>query len=226
MTVSMPVHALTAGLTVPIDLGRDEARDLARAELADPSYDRDRPLIQRVFDWLIERLFDALGQASGAMSSSIGVAILVGAILTLAVVIIIRGGPLARRARGRHGPVFSDQRRTAAEHRRTADQAGLDGDWSLAVVERFRAIVAGIEERSYIEPRPGRTADEFADEAGAALPDAATDLTRAARLFDAVYYGDHRAGEGDDEFLRRVDAATAAMQPVPAAEPDPIAVHP
>ena len=40
-----------------------------------------------------------------------------------------------------------------------------------------------------LAPRIGRTADEFAAEAGRALPPHAADLLGAARLFDEVRYG-------------------------------------
>lgn len=224
MTVPMPVVTLPI-TSVPVDLGRDEARRLAQEELTKPSYDRDRPLTQRVVEWLLERLGELLDQASGALSSSVGVAILVALILTGTAFVLLRGGPLARRAILHDDPVFSDDRQTAASHRRAADEAHGRGDWNVAVVERYRAIVASLEESSYLEARWGRTADEVAREAGVVLPDAAADLARAARLFDAVYYGSHRAVADDDEYLRRVDASAATGRPASTAGLDTIAVQ-
>ena len=45
------------------------------------------------------------------------------------------------------------------------------------------------DERGLLAPRIGRTADEFATEAGRALPPHAAGLLDAARLFDEVRYG-------------------------------------
>ncbi len=57
-----------------------------------------------------------------------------------------------------------------------------------------------------IPPRPGRTADELAAEAGAVLPGETAALGAAARLFDDVRYGG-RAGSADGyQRLRDLDA--------------------
>lgn len=206
----------------PVDIGRDEARELARDELSKPSYDQDRPILQRILEWIVEQVNRLLDSAVGAFSSRWGIAILVALVIAVAVVVIVRTGPLARRSARKGDPVFADGRRTAAEHRAAADAAATAGEWQQAVVERFRAIVAGLEERGVLDERRGRTADETAREAGALLPAVADDLDHGARLFDAVHYGDHAARSEDDARLRALDAAVAAARPVPGeaiAEP-------
>lgn len=77
----------------------------------------------------------------------------------------------------------------------------------MAVVERFRAIVATLEERSVLDEQPGRTADEAARDAGFALPARADQLAAAARLFDAIHYGSGDATEDDDRRMRDLDRA-------------------
>ena len=57
----------------------------------------------------------------------------------------------------------------------------------------MRAIVRSLEERALLDPRPGRTADEAAAEAGRALPAHADRLRAAARDFDDVTYGGRTA---------------------------------
>ncbi|NEA03407.1 DUF4129 domain-containing protein, partial [Streptomyces sp. SID10116] len=61
--------------------------------------------------------------------------------------------------------------------------------WSQAVQERMRAVVRALEERALLDPRPGRTADEAAAEAGRTLPSHTDRLRAAARAFDDVTYG-------------------------------------
>ena len=96
------------------------------------------------------------------------------------------------------------------QHRRLADEAAADQRWADAVRERFRAVVRTLDERTLLDDRPGRTADEAAREAGRVLPDLAAGLTAAARLFDDVTYGDADAGPADDARLRALDQAVDA----------------
>ncbi|MGH8970009.1 MAG: DUF4129 domain-containing protein, partial [Actinomycetes bacterium] len=77
-----------------------------------------------------------------------------------------------------------------------------------------RAVVRGLEERSLLEPRPGRTADEAAAEGGAVLPDCARDLRQGAAIFDDVWYGGRAATAASHETLRRLDDRVRASRPV------------
>ncbi|TDC49495.1 DUF4129 domain-containing protein [Jiangella ureilytica] len=223
-------------LSVPVDLGRDEARDLARQELSRPSYERDTPLLTRVLRWIADQVERILDAATGTLSSQVGLAVIVVIAVAFAAVVILRAGPLARRAAERSGAVLPDRPRSAAEYRAAADDAAARGDWPTAVVERFRAVVAGLEERGVLDPRPGRTADEAAREATAvigeiALPDGAGSgrtggMHVAARLFDGVRYGGAAAGRDDDRLLRAVDDAVTAARSRPRADDGPVLAVP
>lgn len=199
---------------IPVDLGRDEARLRARVELSDPSYDADPSLLERAVAWVLEQL-GRLVAASSTVSPGawVGLGLLLALLLLAVLVVRRRVGPLARSAR-RDDPVFGSHPLTAAEHRREADEAAARGDWARAVVERYRAVVRGLEERALLEPRPGRTADEAAREAGAQLPDLAAGLITGARLFDAVRYGGHACESTDHERLRGLDDAVRRGRPV------------
>ncbi|RIQ16670.1 hypothetical protein DY240_22735, partial [Jiangella rhizosphaerae] len=107
--------------SVPVDLGRDEARDLARQELSDPSYERDTPIVTRVLRWLAEQVDRILDAATGTLSSRLGLAIVVAIAVAFAAFVILRAGPLARRADGRARAVLPDRPRSAAEYRAEAD---------------------------------------------------------------------------------------------------------
>lgn len=198
---------------VPVDLGRDEARELAERELSKPSYDRDTPLTTRVIRWIAERIGDLVDAASGTLSSSVGVAAIVLVTAGLAAVILWRTGPLARTGSRRHEPVLPEHRRSAASHRAAADAAARDGDWPTAVTERYRATVAALEDRGVLDERSGRTADEAAREAGVVLPTVADELRAGADRFDAVRYGGVSAGPDDDTAMRRLDDDVAASRP-------------
>jgi Domain of unknown function (DUF4129) len=198
---------------VPVELGRDEARELAIRELANPAYDADPPLPQRVVEWIIQRIQELIGRAAGALDEGFGIAILAAVLALVIAAVVLRMGPLARRRRVRSEPLFPTGRRTAAEYRAAADAAAAEENWSAAVIERYRAIVVGFEERGLLEPRPGRTADEAAAEAGVIFPGLVAELTDASRLFDAVRYGGHAATHVDDARMRRLDDEARAARP-------------
>ncbi|HEU4491001.1 MAG TPA: DUF4129 domain-containing protein [Jiangellales bacterium] len=199
---------------VPVELGRDEARLRARAELADPSYDADPSLLERVVAWVLEQLGRLVDASAGVSPGAwVGLGLLLAMLLLGVLVVRHQVGPLARSAR-RGDPVFGSRARRAVEHRVAADEAAKQGDWARAVVERYRAVVRGLEERAVLDPRPGRTADEAAREAGTLLSDLAADLLAGARLFDAVRYGGHPCGAHDHERLRALDDAVRRTRPV------------
>ncbi len=193
-------------MSVPVEIGRDEARELARRELSDPRYDSEPPLIQRITEWVIEQVLRLLDAAAGTLTSPVGLLIL-AAIGAVVAAIVLRFSPLARRAAVRGESLFGDNRRTARDYRSAADAAAREQRWAVAVVERFRAIVATLEERSVLDEQPGRTADEAARDAGFALPARADQLAAAARLFDAIHYGSGDATEDDDRRMRDLDRA-------------------
>ncbi|MFE2106534.1 DUF4129 domain-containing protein [Kitasatospora sp. NPDC059463] len=205
----------------PVTTPRDAARDAARDELVNADYHRHDPSIQqRVFDWIMERLDDALGALAGGGTSGT-----TGLILFLVVAVVIgaalwwRLGAPRRAARTDLGVFGGTGPRSAAEHRTDAEGHAAAGRWAEAVREQMRALVRGLEERTLLDPRPGRTADEAAAEAGRALPGHATALASAARAFDDIAYGERTADQAAYQLLRDLDRALERTRPVlaPAA---------
>ena len=199
--------------SAPVELARDEAARLAQEELAKQVYrDAGPGLVQRVVGWLIERagkLFDEVAGVSPGGYAGIAMVLLL--VVVAVVAVRLKVGPLGRRE-AREQALFTGRARTAAEHRAAADAHAAAGEWSDAVRERLRAVVRSLEERAVLDERPGRTADEAAAEAGAALPAVAAELARAARLFDDVWYGGRVAGPESDATLRAVDEQVRAAR--------------
>ena len=201
--------------SVPVELGRDEAAQLAREELAKQVYrDAGPGLVERLVRWLLEqagRLLDgAAGVSPGGYAGLVVVLLLVAAAI---VAVRLKVGPLGRRAT-REQALFVGRARTAAQHRAAADAHAAAGAWAEAVRERLRAVVRSLEERAVLDERPGRTADEAAAEAGRALPSCAAGLRSAAVLFDEVWYGGRPAGPESYAALRDLDAQVQAARPV------------
>jgi uncharacterized protein DUF4129 len=184
------LRALSAGAP---PIGRGAAQRLARAELAKPVYHPQPPLTERVLHavatWL-GRLFRAAQGLPGGWWAAVTL-VAVGA--GVVAVVLARIGPVARAQRRARELAAPGGTLSAGDHRAAAGRLAEAGDFGGAICEAVRAIAAELDERGVLRPRTGRTADEFAAEAGQALPRLSADLRGAALLFDEVRYG-QRAG--------------------------------
>lgn len=198
---------IAAQLAAAAPVGREEARQAAERELSKAIYHENEPtvlerLADRVMTWISDLLDRMLGATPGG-----GLGLLVVTLLVVALVAVVlwRVGPMRRQARGsaqvldESGPTDPD------EHRRRADAHAADGRWDEAVRERMRAIVRELETRGVLEPRPGRTADEIARDAGRLVPGIAADLRTAASVFDEVWFGGRPADARADSIMRQAD---------------------
>jgi hypothetical protein len=175
---------------VPVAIPRDAAREAAQRELSKPIYHQNDPsLLQRALNWLWDKIADLLGAAASATPGGpVGLAVVIAATVALLITLRLRLGRI--RTLSTTAPaLFDDLPRTAAEHRAAAEEHANRQQWTLALQERMRAIVRALEERTILDPRPGRTADEAAAEAGRSLPAHSAQLHAAARAFDDVTYG-------------------------------------
>ncbi|MEJ3655978.1 DUF4129 domain-containing protein [Actinomycetes bacterium KLBMP 9759] len=203
---------------VPVDLGRDEARELAERELQNPDYAAALPsLPQRILQWIAERIDDLLSGAASVAPGGYGGLAVFAVLVVLAVIAIrLRVGRIGRTTSA-DGALFGTTIRSAADHRTAADAHAAAGAWAEAVRERLRAIVRGLEERDLLDARAGRTADEAAAEAGRILPDCAPGLRSAAVVFDDVWYGGRQASPAMDAQLRALDEQVRQARPAVGA---------
>ncbi|MFF5935419.1 DUF4129 domain-containing protein [Streptomyces sp. NPDC012508] len=195
---------------VPVDVPRVPAREAAERELSKPMYHENDPsLLERGLDHLwkwVGGLFDA---ASGATPGG-----LLGLLAIVVVVLALVGALWWRLGTPQRTPatgdsLFDDGPRTAEEHRTAAARHAAAGRWNQALQERMRAIVRSLEERTLLDPRPGRTADEAAAEAARSLPSRSDELRAAARSFDDVTYGGRTA---DELAYRRIEELDTALE--------------
>lgn len=206
-----------APFDVPVQPDAETARRWAREELADPIYHETESLLDRAVSWFLEQL-ERLSEAASGVDARTAVVVIVALLVAGVVIALLVAGPVrrARSARRASGAVFTDDVRTTAQLRASADALAAQGLWSQAVLDRFRAILRSLEDRALLDDRPGRTAHEATDEAAARLPDVAPELVRAGRLFDDVCYGDVDAEPDDDAWLRELDQRVTASRPVAA----------
>ncbi|MFE6667656.1 DUF4129 domain-containing protein [Streptomyces sp. NPDC057697] len=199
---------------IPVDTPRVPAREAAEHELSKPMYHENDPnLLQQGLDKLWGWIGDLLDTASGvAPGGPVGLVVLVLIVLGLAAALWWRLGTPRRTVRSA-AALFDDGPRSAAEHRKAAEAHAAARRWNGAVQERMRAIVRSLEERALLDPRPGRTADEAAAEAGRTLPAHAARLHAAAKAFDDVTYGGRAADEQMYLVLRALDLDLETTRP-------------
>jgi hypothetical protein len=191
---------------VPVTPDAETARRWVTHELAQPEYHTQPPAIVRLINWVLDQL-SQLETGTGLNTTALAVATAV--VVGLVVAALYVAGPVRRaRAARSSGRVWDeDDTRTAAQLRDQAQAAAEADWWALAVAEWFRAVVRGLEERTIIDERPGRTAAEAATVAADHLPDLATDLVRGAHLFDEVVYGGRDATASDEARMRALELA-------------------
>ncbi|UJP41807.1 DUF4129 domain-containing protein [Cellulomonas palmilytica] len=208
----------------PVTPDADTARRWMHEELASPEYQDRRSILERLLEWLQQQFADLQGVS---VDGPVLAAVLVGAVAVALLVAWWVAGPVrSGRASAARSVLDHDDARTAAQLRAAADAAARSGDWTTAVLERFRAVVRDLEERAVLDERPGRTAHEATLDAGARLPDVAADLVAGGALFDDVAYGGRPATQPDDERLRALVAAVSAARPTAPVgrTPDAVAV--
>ncbi|MDR2323395.1 MAG: DUF4129 domain-containing protein [Microbacterium sp.] len=219
--IALPA-ALGARLSAtPLIPDGDSARRLAEQELSKSAYQEAKPTLidqwaRAVIDWLV-----ALFTRQHAVDLGPWAAIVIGALLVAALiaVLLIWGRP--RRSRtGRAGTVLlgSADDRTAAQLRADADRAARGGDWTEAIVLRYRAIARSLIERDLIAPAPGATAQTIAREAAAPFPAEGEALHAAAVAFDDVRYLGHPGSAARYRALAETDDRLGALRPLALPE--------
>ncbi|MFE6971783.1 DUF4129 domain-containing protein [Isoptericola sp. NPDC057653] len=210
----LPAALAALPATVPVDPDRETAHRWLLEELSRSEYSTAPSLLERLLQWIAD-LFDGLSLGGGRFP--VAFVVVVAVVLVAAIAWWVAGPVRLTRSRHRSAVVLGDDARTAEELRAAADAAAGRGDWSTAVLERFRALVRSLEERVVIDERPGRTAQEAAHDAGSRLRVVAGELHGAAGLFDDVCYGTLPARAEDDQRLRDLDARVRALRPEPLA---------
>lgn len=201
----------------PVTVPRDAARRAAEDELSRPVYHQDDPgPIRQALDWFWEQVRELSASVSDVTpGGTVGLIVIVLAVLLLLLALRMRLGALKRTPQSDTG-LFDDGPRTADDHRSAAAEHAAAGRWSEALQERMRAVVTSLEERALLDPRPGRTADEAATEAGRNLPGHAEALHAAARAFDEVTYAHRPADAAAYTRMADLDTALQATRPEPA----------
>ncbi|GGI73046.1 DUF4129 domain-containing protein [Pseudarthrobacter scleromae] len=197
----------------PVLPGAEEARRWAAEELSQPEYRDAAPgwvetLWENFLDWL--STLDGSADAGSTVPSPV-IGLVLAVIIAAAVIIAKpRLNPKARQVK----EVFEPEGELAAgEYRQRAETSAAAGRWGDAVVDRFRALVRSAEDRTILDPQPGRTADEVARDLALPFSTEGQRLDRAAGMFDAIRYGNRTADAGDYRAMATLDDALEALKP-------------
>ena len=219
-------------LDIPVQIGRDEARQRAVDELAKAKYggtpdwlsdaaSRAERLAQRFVEMVLE--LTRVRQASGTGVNWGFVLAVVVLIVAIGLVVWRVGLPRWQRRHGT-GSLELDPTVPASDYRHLAAGHAERGDWAAAVRDRFRALVRELEIQTILDVRPARTAWEAAYSASRVLPDCREALRDGAETFNAVVYGDRPADAAayermvqlDDRVTRAAADADLAAESVPS----------
>jgi hypothetical protein len=218
VTAAVAVHAQLLRLDAPVVVSSDQARQMAQHELSKSQYHK--------------MTIPSVGaspppQQQPSSSGHLGTILLVilaAVVLVIAVIVVLRwlGRPRSEKKPKKASKESAAAALTAqflvgaAKHRRAAQLAAEAGDWAEAIRERFRAVIAALDERGLLPERPDRTADEAARDAGALLPAHAAVLAAAARAFDDVEYGEYVGTAEGYRLISDVDGLVGGAQAQPS----------
>jgi len=197
--VSAVLVAVLADLPKPTRPPGEVSRTIDRV-LARPEYRHPGPSflerIQRdVLDWIARVL-------SGVVGAGVGAWIVLALILGLVVLIVWRLAGGVTRDPGRGVAVSAGRLRPAADWRAEAEAHERAGEWRQAVRCRYRALVADLAGRGFLQEVPGRTAGEYRAELGDAVPAASPPFAGATELFEGAWYGQRPTAAADAAHLR------------------------
>ena len=199
-----------------IDIDRDAAHHAAQAELDKPVYTK-ASAGQQFIDWVNELLYRLIQHTAEIPGGWLTTTVLL-ILLIIAVIAVVR---LARRTmrtrRGGDYALFEAAQLTAAQHRETAESYAAEGNWSAAIRHRLRAVARQLEETRVLDPAPGRTANELATDAGAALPHLAGELAQAATAFNDVTYGEQPGTQSAYQMIADLDDHLRFRSPAAAS---------
>ena len=209
-----------------IDVDRDTAHQAAQHELDKPIYPKGS-LTQRLYEWIHDLLFRVIEKESSVPGGWFTLSVLF-VLLIVAIVVAIRVGRLTIRThRDGDYQLFDTSQLSADQHRAIAERFAIEGNWAAAIRHRLRAVARGLEEARILDPVPGRTANELANDAGARLPHLAFELSQAANVFNDVTYGERPGTPAGYQLIADLDEHMRFRSRVNRPGPDqPTTVNP
>ncbi len=224
--VQWPARALAVGLAgalMPASLldppaptrDPDQVHRAAGEVLSRPEFrEAARPLLSRIWSWVLERLAELLAALAGTSAGSIVGLLLFLLILAAVAAVAVRFARGMTRDPEVAAAIPSEPGRSAEEWRSRAEAHERAGEWRQALRCRYRALVADLGGRGLVEEVPGRTTGEYRGQVERNVPAAAEAFAGATELFERAWYG--RTPTGAGELTRFRDLAGRVVERVRA----------
>jgi hypothetical protein len=181
-------------------------RERADEILGRQEFAREKPLLQRVLDWIgdqLSRFSFGVGSGPGFLGNLIGLVFIVGAIVL--VVVLVRS--FRRVPRKPAEPELSaeeEARRSASDWRSDAERFEAEGRWREAMRARYRELVRTLVDDNVLVDVPGRTTGEYRAELAEARPPASDPFGELTDLFEAAWYGGRDTGREENARFREL----------------------
>lgn len=192
---------------------RAEIRDTATEVFGRSEFVRRKGLLQRLWEWLLDRLpqVEMRPGATGGFAPLVNLLlylllVALAVAVVVAVVVVVRSGRWRRRRAEPDPEVVDEPTRPPRAWRREAEAAEAEGRWKDAVRYRFRELVAELTERRVVAEVAGRTCGELRQEVRLRAPEAAAGFDEASWLFEGPWYGDLPTGPEENRRLRALMA--------------------
>lgn len=220
-----PAPARQSGedLQLPVDPDRDPDRTRERADeiLRGDEYQapdaQERSVLDRVREWIADRLprFDGAGVGAGSRVFSyvvFGVVVL-GGLAAIVYVLARTRGTRRAAADPTDAEVDVTPLRTPDEWDTEAERCERAGDHRGAVRARFRALTTALARRDLVADTPGRTAGELRADVAERAPALSPAFGAVADLFEQVWFGGGAVGPEQSAAAR--DLARRALADAP-----------
>ncbi len=163
---------------------------LSRAEFGDT-----RSLIERLFDWVFERIGDVVEAIVQGPGDSLTAWALTIGLAALATYVIVRSTrELRLDPKTRLGAAMDGPTKSATDWTAEAIAHEQAGQWRQAVRCRYRALVADLAEHGLVEEVPGRTAGEYRRQVDLSVPAGSSAFASVTALFERAWYGQGTTG--------------------------------
>ena len=199
-------HLVRSGLDDAAPVDPEAARDAARDILSGAEYAEPEPgPVERVVDWVFERIGSFLGTLTGGGPGSVIGWIVVIALVAGAALLIVRAlrvpalGRIADRDGLRYG---TETRWDPALWLEESARLARAGDRRGALRCRHQAMLATMVSEGVVDDVPGRTAGEYGSLLGLRLPDLHAEIDELTDRFQAAWYGGHPVSDADLERFR------------------------
>jgi hypothetical protein len=218
-----PVRQTEEDLQLPSDPTRDpdetrrRAEEILRGDEYQEPEQRERSLLDRVREWIGDRIPDLGGSGSGAggriFSYVVFGVVVAGAVAAVVYVLARTRGTRRTADEEADADVDVTPLRTPDEWDAEAERCERAGDHRGAVRARFRALTTTLARRDLVADTPGRTAGELREDVAERAPTLVPAFGAVADLFERVWFGGGTAGPEQSATAR--DLARTALDAAP-----------